>query len=201
MLVKNTSYRITFLILIIFLFLLTGCNGSSGTPKPTATPEATAVPPTSTSAPAEIVWVSGQPDAVPALSTAISDFAAANSLQYRTAAALDSSGITSGTKIVVFESAPANLAELSAAASTTQFVVLGNTATAGGNVSVIQTSAVDEAFMAGYLTMLIAEDWRAAALIPTTARSGMLTLMLLPMAQSMFAASVTPSMPRWWSCP
>ncbi len=168
MFAKRPTHRILSIIAVFMLLLIAACNGAARTPEATPTPEATALPPTPTPAPAEIVWVSANPDATPALTTAISDFAAANSLQYRTLTTLDAGQLTDGTKIVIFETVPADLNTLANAAPDTQFVVLGaNTPAAGGNISVVQTSQVDEAFMAGYLTMLIAEDWRAAALIPS----------------------------------
>ncbi len=169
---KTHTQHTSIIVLVLLFFITAGCNSASQTPKPTPTPEATAIPPTATPAPAEIIWVSAQPDAAPALTTTINDFATANSLQYRTVPSLDTSGITSGTKIVVLDAAPSNLNELTSAAPATQFVILGSSTAAGGNISVIQTSAVDEAFMAGYLTMLIAEDWRAAALIPNDSPIG-----------------------------
>lgn len=169
---KTFSKRILTLLAITGLLVLSACNGAGRTPAATSTPEATAVPPTPTSAPAEIVWVSSQPDASAATSI-LTEFATANSLQYRTLATLDAGQINSGTRIVVFDSAPADLSSLAAAAPSTQFVVLGAGSTsAGGNISVIQASQTDTAFMAGYLTMLIAEDWRAAGLIPSDSAIG-----------------------------
>jgi len=166
------SKRILTLVAVSGLMILSACNGVARTPAATPTPEATAVPPTPTPAPAEIVWVSAQPDAS-AATPIITDFASANSLQYRSVTTLDAGQINSGTRIVVFDSAPADLSSLAAAAPTTQFVVMGaGNASAGGNVSVIQSSQTDTAFMAGYLTMLIAEDWRAAGLIPSDSPIG-----------------------------
>ncbi len=100
------------------------------------------------------------------LTAVISDFAAANSLQTRTLSALTSADISAATKIVVFNADPGNLADLSAAAPGTQFVVLGNSSiNAEGNISTIQADPAAKAFMAGYLTMLLAYDWRAAGLL------------------------------------
>lgn len=163
----KTFPRLVILSLLLLLMLfITDCNGINRTPTATPTPEATAIPPTPTSAPDEILWVNSQPDTNDTLTTAITEFAAANSLQFKAVPSLDTSGLTSGTRIVVFASVPVNLAGFTSAAPTTQFVVLGSTSvSAQGNISVIQTSPADEAFMAGYLTMIIAEDWRAAGLL------------------------------------
>ena len=166
--------HVQLLILVgLCLVLFTGCNPANNIPTSTPTPEATAIPPTSTAAPAEIVWVDPQAASGDSLTTTISDFAAANSLQYRTVTALDPSGITSSTKIVVLRSEPANLSGLTAAASVTQFILLGSSSTtAAANLSVIQSDPSGEAFMAGYLTMLIAEDWRAGGLLTSDGSLG-----------------------------
>ncbi|MEA5077189.1 MAG: hypothetical protein VB013_01345 [Anaerolineaceae bacterium] len=172
MFAKSILHRILTLVAVSGLFLLSACNGAARTPSATPTPEATPVPPTPTPAPAEIVWVSTQPDAS-AATPILTEFASANSLQYRTLTTLDAGQINSGTRIVVLDSAPADLSSLAAAAPSTQFVVLGaGNISAGGNISVIQASQTDTAFMAGYLTMLIAEDWRAAGLIPSDSAIG-----------------------------
>lgn len=172
MLDKSLHHRILTLVAVSGLFLLSACNGAARTPSATPTSEATLVPPIPTPAPAEVVWVSAQPEAS-AATPILTEFATANSLQYRTLTTLDAGQINSGTRIVVFDSAPADLSSLAAAAPSTQFVVLAaSNISAGGNISVIQTSQTDTAFMAGYLTMLIAEDWRAAGLIPSDSAIG-----------------------------
>ena len=158
-----------FLLIISSLLLaslLAGCAAANHTPAPTATPAATAVPPTPTTAPSELIWVPAGSNPSDALVKTITDFAAANSLQYRTLSALTAADITTGTKIVIIQSAPADLITLAAGAASTQFIVLGGSNPGGlSNVSSIQAKPEDEAFMAGYLTMLISQDWRASALL------------------------------------
>jgi hypothetical protein len=162
---KKIYHSLVFvLFLAISLSLLTGCTGRK-TPTPTPTPAVTEAP-TATTAPSEIVYVNAQPTTDDPLAAVITAFAAENGLQFRPLASLAASDITSGTRIVVFSSEPGNLTELSTSAPTAQFVVLGNgSVTAGGNLSTIKTDPADTAFMAGYITMLLAKDWRAAALL------------------------------------
>lgn len=148
-------------ILLIFCIILSGCK-----PTVTATPEFPTATATATTLPPEIVLVDASGTVSSDLIAVINDFAAANSLQTRTLSALTSSDITQATKIVVLSADPGNLADLSAAAPATQFVVLGsNSLTAGGNVSTIKADPAAKAFMAGYITMLLAYDWRAAGLL------------------------------------
>lgn len=161
----KTSHRITFL-LICFLSLamiLTACKGQ---PTATPTPAPSLEPATATPAAAEIVLVDAQGTAAAELIEVIRQFADGNALLFRQATSISSAEITNGTKIVVFTADPGNISELSSAAATVQFVVLGDGAvTAGGNISTIKADAADRAFMAGYLTMLLADDWRAAGLV------------------------------------
>ena len=163
---RSFSHPLTVIFCVFFAALLAACAGLNKTPTPTSTPAATAIPPTPTAAPAELIWVDAQPVANDSLVTTLTGFASANSLQYRTLTTLASTDITSGTKIVVFRSAPADLSSLASAAAATQFILLGSSNPAGlNNVSSIQAKPADEAFMAGYLAMLISQDWRAAALV------------------------------------
>jgi len=153
--------RVIISILLIFSTILTGCK-----PTATATPELPTATVTATTLPSEIVLVDASGTVSNDLTTVVSEFAAANSLQTRTLSTLTSSDITESTKIVIFSVDPGNLADLSAAAPATQFVVLGNSSiTAGGNVSTIKADLAAKAFMAGYITMLLAYDWRAAGLL------------------------------------
>ena len=154
-------------ILLICLFTLTlSLTACKGQPATTPTPAPSLEPATATPAVAEIVLVDAQGTASAEIIDVARQFADGNTLLFRQAASLSSAEITSGTKIVVFTADPGNITVLSAAASSVQFVVLGDgVVTAGGNVSTIKADAADKAFMAGYLTMLLADDWRAAGLV------------------------------------
>ena len=160
---SNSSKRVLLSLLLLVSAILAGCKPAvtATTEIPTAAATATA-----TATPPEIVLVDASGTAGDNLTTVINDFAAANSLQTRTLAALTNADISTATKIVVFTTDPGNLADLSAAAPATQFVVLSNSSvSAGGNISTIQADPAAKAFMAGYLTMLLSYDWRAAGLL------------------------------------
>jgi hypothetical protein len=160
---SKVSHRI--LVIVLCLAFLAGCKASNQ-PTATPTPAGTAIPPTSTPAAAEIVWVDAQNNASDPLIAIVTQFAADNSLQYRSLAALNASDITSGTRIVVFRADPGNVSELSTSSPSVQFLILdSSSATAGGNISTVQANPADMAFMAGYITMLLSDDWRAAGLL------------------------------------
>jgi hypothetical protein len=167
----RSRFALVITVLLMLTAFLTACKGPNPAAIPTA--EATALPPTVTPAAPEIILVDAQGAAPAALTTVITDFAAANSMQVRTMTALAASDFSAGTKIVIFTSDPGNLAEMSTAAASVQFVVLGNSnVTAGGNISTIKANPADRAFMAGYLTMLLARDWRAAGLLTSDSALG-----------------------------
>ena len=74
-------------------------------------------------------------------------------------------------KVVLMPQAPANLAELTGAAPQVQFVTTDSSGElpAAANLTVIQRSAANEGFAAGYLATIATYDWRtggAAALGP-----------------------------------
>ncbi|MHC1740329.1 MAG: hypothetical protein AB9897_04380 [Anaerolineaceae bacterium] len=153
-------------ISILMILAMVGCTSANQTPTATATPSATAIPPTPTPSPAELIWVNPQSTSADAVSQTINEFASANALQVRKLTAVTSADINSGTKIVVMSGVPADLTSLAAAAPAAQWIVLGNDVPTGiNNISSIQSKPEDEAFMAGYLTMLISQDWRAGALL------------------------------------
>lgn len=154
------------LISILCVALISGCAVLHGTPAATPTPQATAIPPSPTPAPAEILFVTSQSSSADTLTAAITDFASSNSLQVRTLNALTAADLNAGTKIAVLQTLPSDLSSIAAAAPQTQFILLDAAAPAGlSNVSSIQARPEDVAFMAGYLTMLISQDWRAGALL------------------------------------
>lgn len=162
---KNRKAIVFGISLLLATLLLASCGGAR-TPEATATPTLTPLPPTPTPAPAEIIYVNAQPNTNDSVLQAVNDFASSNSLQVRSLSALSAADVNAGSKIVVLATLPADWSSIASGAPATQFVLLG-AANSGNlsNVSSIQAKPEDEAFMAGYLTMLIAIDWRAGALV------------------------------------
>jgi hypothetical protein len=69
--------------------------------------------------------------------------------------------------VVVLLAAPANLAELIAAAPQTQFITVSSTdLPPAGNLSVIREKLENQAFVAGFVTALLSTEYRAGGLLP-----------------------------------
>jgi len=153
----------------ILLIAITGCNGN-----PTNAPVVTSVPSTNeptvvepTSMPAKLVLVDTQGQVDEGLTTALAEFAAANSLVLETRVTMD--GGFDGVRIAVVLDAGDSLTSMASANPETQFVGVGSTQIApAGNLSVILNKPEDLAFMAGQLTTLVSEEWRSGGLLSAT---------------------------------
>ena len=173
---KTTTHQFkplfTFLITLVLLAGLAGCNRATPTPEitpsATATPEATA---TATQAPSRIVLLDPAAQAGADLVTVINEFAAANSLAFETWTSI--TGDLNGIKIMVVNGGLDNLADVAAAAPQTQFVLLGQNGSPAGNISTLTTNPTHLSFMAGFLAAMTSEDWRATALIEEDATLGL----------------------------
>lgn len=153
--------------LLAIALLLAACGkatpASTQPPTENPTPAATA---TSTVVPGRIVYVTSSPADSDTYAALISDFAAASSLQYVPSTVLDASVLTPETRIVVLQSAPADLGATLDANPNVQFVLLGSSELTGkANLSTVSARQEDLYFMAGYLSTLIANDWRSAGLL------------------------------------
>lgn len=161
--------------LLVILLLLVGVSGCADRPTPTpeapvstSTPE---VPPTATLAPARIVLFDSASQAGTAVTTQISDFAAANSLAFETWTSLTTD--LSGVKIMVVFSGLDNLAEVAASTPQTQFITTAQNTAGAANISTLTVNPVHLAFMAGYLAAMTSEEWRAGALISDPVNVGL----------------------------
>ncbi len=169
------SLRQSFLIVSLLILLTVGLTGCV-TPS-TLTPEATAVPATpeptvtATATPNRLVVYDPTGQSGAALSAMLADFAANNALGFETWTTL--TGTLDGVKIVVLYSLPDNLSGLAASAPQTQFIGLSSLVTPGGNVSSLAANPTHLAFMAGFITALTAEEWRAGGLIVDDAALGL----------------------------
>lgn len=168
---KYSLHPALFFVLIISLLLAAGCSGDRNSAV-TSTPEETAIPATATPGNPEILWVGSQDEVNSSAIAVINDFATTNSLEYHALDSITPTDLNPNVKIVVLANEPTNLSELVSAASSTQFIILQKTSISAPNLSTIQTRLEDEAFMAGYLTMLVADDWRAAGLLRSDSEIG-----------------------------
>jgi len=165
------------LVCIFILSLLTGCKPSPAeepTPIPPTDVPPTAVPteaPTATPVPGVTVLVTaGATDAnlVAATQAQLEGLAQSIGQSLEVRGDVGPGDILPEWKHVVFLSPPANLQDILNAAPQTQFIVVSEIElTPASNLSVIREFPEEQAFIAGYAAVVIANDWRAAALLPS----------------------------------
>jgi len=175
---SSNAHRFLILVItgLLLLTLVTGCKPIAETTQPASnTPEPTNVvtaEPTVVSR--KLILADPDGTASPEVISFLTEQAAENGLVFETTAVIDSAALTNGNHVVVFISKPDNLQDLVSALPQTQFIVAANEDPAGmSNLSVIKTQAQDLAFMSGYLTALISEDWRSSGLIPNDTSLGL----------------------------
>jgi len=175
-------------LVVLLCCLLAACSaGGDSTPSLTLTPapsaEVTAGVPTASLEPAATkvpTQVQGKvilvaPSQAGALGSALAGLAQDSGLAFEIRPALRPEEIQAEVRLVIMLQALDDLAALTAAAPQTQFLVVtqggppgagGSDLQAAGNLSVIRQLEVQRTFMAGYITTIIAPDWRAAGLLP-----------------------------------
>lgn len=171
----NNQRRSWFLLLgLLVLVMLAACGGKA--PEPTATPTLPPMPtdtpaPTATPLPNKIALIA--PPEIAAeqsltVQAALNELAAPAGLVVETLPEIQPADLTNGGwKMAFFLTAPANLTDLLNAAPQVQFVVVSSTELpAAANLTTVLTSPENEAFLAGFLSVVTANDWRAAGLFP-----------------------------------
>lgn len=182
----------TYALVFLLCLGLAACSaGGDGTPTPANTPALTpsaaatgAAPtdvrmPTATKVPTPaqgrviLVVPSGAEAAGPrqgteAVRSALAGLASGSGLAFETRTALRPEEIGPEVKLLIFLQVPDDLAALRAAAPQAQFVTAGVSSDleAGGNLSVVREAEELRTFLAGYITTIVAPDWRAAGLLP-----------------------------------
>ena len=171
--------NITFVLLVIFL--LSGCTNSTATPLPfdQTTPDSTfptnepITLPSTTPNVEKVVYIQAeQPISFdPAMiSTQLEDFARSNGYQFETAQTFSPSDLQANWKVVVMIEPTLDIAGLANSTPNTRFIVITTQElTPTQNLDVIQQSSVNEAFIAGYLTTIIADDIRSVGLLASNA--------------------------------
>lgn len=154
-------------IFLIFALVLTACKGPGAGPQVTETGTAVpSAPATPTAEPSRLVYFTTASAEGDANASILSDFASANQLKLDVVSSVDAASMTGAEKIVVLAQKPENLDELLTSFPQTQFILLANADLSGKtNLSAVAAKPEDLAFMAGYLSTLIAYDWRSAALL------------------------------------
>ena len=156
-------------IAFTLLFAAAGCNiFASEDPSPTSAPTGvpTAVP---TQAPNRVVLAASGNVNQQLLSQAqafIAQLAAENGLEFETRETIFANEITPDVKVIVFLEQPENLGSLAAGAPNTQFVAISNQDwNPPPNGSIIRINEDQAAFLSGYMSAMIAPNFRVGALL------------------------------------
>jgi len=161
--------RFIIVVIIIIPTLFTACRPSgNGSGDQTQLPTATALP-EPTLAPERVILVpSGEvsPEIISEAESLVSQLAASSGLEFEIRPELFANEITQDIKVAVYLSKPDNLGSLSANASGTQFVAITEEDwNPGGNVTIIKTHQSQTAFLSGYISALLAPNFRVGALL------------------------------------
>ncbi|MBE0699743.1 MAG: hypothetical protein IH586_22685, partial [Anaerolineaceae bacterium] len=96
------------------------------------------------------------------------ELAGASGLLLETQTDLQPAGLDQNVRIVVAVSPPANLNDLLSAAPQTQFAVIsGVDLPQANNLSVIRWRPESQAFLGGFISVLLSTDWRSGGLLPS----------------------------------
>lgn len=156
------------------LVFLASCGGK--VPEPTAIPTIPPLPtdtptPTATPLPNKIALIAPPEIAAEqsqAVQTILNELSAPAGLMVETLPALQPADLSNGSwKMVFFQNTPGNLTDFLNAAPQVQFVVVSSAELpTAANLTTILSSPENEAFLAGFLSVATATDWRAAGLFP-----------------------------------
>ncbi|MCD6356107.1 MAG: hypothetical protein J7L66_02380 [Anaerolineaceae bacterium] len=162
---KGFSLIVGFLFISTIIISCSGNQHSNRINKEILTTTPTSIP---TTAPDRVLLAAPKNIPENELSEAqalVSQLAAGSGLEFEVREEIITSEITSDVKIVVFLDQPNNLGSLAANAPGTQFVAISNQNwSPPPNVTIIQESQDHAAFLAGYLSAMVAPSFRVGAL-------------------------------------
>jgi hypothetical protein len=164
-------------LLAALVFLLAACGAA--TPAMTEAPPAGAIeatftpPPTPepTSLPAKVILTSdagSSPAELQRVETRLAALAAAGNSTLVRQESVTAADLTDDVKVVVWVGTAAGIADLAAGAPRVQFVAITPAEVQPlDNLSIIRSQPENAVFIAGYISTLIAPDWRGGALLPS----------------------------------
>ena len=171
--------RLSNFLLVVLIMGMSACQRTPAavettpTTAPTIEPTATLIP-TNTPEPERVVWVSAQQDAKAAQIQATMQTLAQNTgMQFEAMNAPDPSRVNDAVRILVAYRPTEDYNGLAGQHPATQFVLITDQPLQpSANISVISPGANRVLFAGGFLTMLLANDWRAAGLIASDTSLG-----------------------------
>jgi len=164
-------------LLVGIMILLAACNPASPAMTATATgtlleTPTTLIPTLEPTAPtAKIILVSDDSASTADLQkadTVLMDLAAQDNMNLVNADSLTASNLTPEVKVVIWIGQAEGISELASGAPQVQFVAITSSALEpAANLNVIHLRLEKAVFIAGYISTLIAPDWRGAGLLPS----------------------------------
>jgi hypothetical protein len=136
--------------------------------RPTEVPTAADTPiPTPTPLPGKVLLVASGSGEFESFQTLLDALSSSAGLVFESRPDLQSADVTEDIRIVVFLVPPVNLDELTTSAAQTQFVVVSAVEVpAKANLSIIHQRAEYQAFVGGFMSVLLSTDWRVGGLLP-----------------------------------
>ena len=176
-LLRQPDYIARWFLLAALVFLLAACGAA--TPAMTEAPtagaiEATITPPPTpepTSLPAKVILVSdagSSPAELQKVETQLAALAAAGNSTLVQQESVTAADLTDDVQVVVWVGTAAGIGDLAAGAPRVQFVAITPAEIQPfDNLSIIRSQPENAIFIAGYISTLIAPDWRGGALLPS----------------------------------
>ena len=171
----------SFLTLLLMVIALSACNmpGNLGPAAPTPLPKPTLIfptlpptlAPTPVTLPGRVVLVAPadtNPQTAQEAQKALTELSASANLKFSVVQTLQPNEVGPDVKMVFYTGIPPNLAQVVAAAPTTQFAAVSPVdITPVPNFNVIRLQPERRTFIAGLVTLVTASDWRSVGLMPT----------------------------------
>lgn len=167
----------TILFILLLSSFLISCKGNDAEAAPQSTSTFETLP-SPTNAPDRVVLIAEEGAdswTLEQTNLTLQELAASSGLEYETRQSINSSEITADIKVLVFLSHPTNLGSLSNAAPNTQFIVISDQDwTPSTNVSIIRVDPTYQTFMAGYASVMLADNFRSGGML--TSEGGSLNI-------------------------
>lgn len=175
-------FIVKFINLLLFgLLLLTACQTSTGTPSAgvtlsspavvenTETPVPTVVSPTETPGTVFFVTNSTENDQ---LSDYLMEYSSSNDLVFQKNSSLNEIKPRQNDVVVLLENETLQFVETDIQPDVNYVVFTLTDKTLSGNIHQIKQNLGEQVFLAGYISALIADDWRSGAILPNESISG-----------------------------
>jgi len=158
------------LMLLVILCTLPACGSRSNPSADQSSPQPAIEFSTPTPLPPDrVVLVPAadtNPDVLKEAQTMLSELSSASALEFEVRQEISHETLSPDIKVLVFLYHPENLGSLAAAAPSTQFVALSSQDwNPPANVTIIRTREYDAAFLSGYVSVLLAPNFRVGALL------------------------------------